>query len=122
MKAIVKGYYLGEIDDLSSYEPDAPLVFGYEITFSIGVVGIEGSDYFVVFVASAGYLQRAYPEDAARILRHTILARDYNVPQVVALVEKYVSSLEEDSWERLANKINLVARWEFEDYHPNSPK
>jgi hypothetical protein len=113
MKAIIKGYDMGDVDDYSTYEPDEPLVFGYEITFSIGVVGRDGADYFSVFVASAGYLQRTFPDDAARFLRHTILARDYNVKQVVALMEKYVNSLEEDSWERLADKINLVARWEF---------
>jgi hypothetical protein len=34
----------------------------------------------------------------------------------VALMTKYVSSLEADSWQALATKINRVARWEYEDY------
>ena len=51
-------------------------------------------------------------------LRATILARDYNVKQVVALMERYVNALEEDSWEKLADKLSRVAEWEFEDYRP----
>ncbi|MFD2784145.1 immunity 8 family protein [Hymenobacter rubripertinctus] len=116
MKAIVKGYDRSEVDDHSTYEPDAPLVFAYTLTFSIGPIGEKGADYFDVFVASAGYLQILFPDEAASFLRHTILARDYNVKQVVALMEKYVNSLEEDTWEMLADKLSRVAHWEFEDY------
>ena len=49
-------------------------------------------------------------------LRHTILAKDYNIPETVALMTRYVEELEEESWEVLAHKISRVARWEFEDY------
>ncbi|MGY2134870.1 Imm8 family immunity protein [Hymenobacter sp. HD11105] len=118
MKAIVKGYDRSQVDDLSTYEADTPLVFSYSLTFSIGPVGKEGADYFTVIVASAGYLQSLYSDEAVSFLRHTILARDYNVQQVVALMEKYVNCLEADSWEKLANQLSQVAQWEFEDYQP----
>ena len=39
MKAIIKGYYTSPVDDHSTYEPDAPLVFSYSLTFSIGLAG-----------------------------------------------------------------------------------
>lgn len=113
MKAIIKGYGIGDVDDLSTYESGEPLIFGYEIIFSIGIAGKDGADYFTVLVASAGYLQKLFPNDKVRFLQHTILAQDYNVKQVVILMEKYVNSLEEESWARLVDKINLVARWEF---------
>jgi hypothetical protein len=44
------------------------------------------------------------------------LATDYNIPEAVTLVRKYVEALEAESWEQLASKISRVARWEFEDY------
>jgi hypothetical protein len=45
-----------------------------------------------------------------------MLALDDNVNAPVALMNKIVSSLESDSWRRLATKTNAVTHWEYEDY------
>lgn len=114
MKAEIRGYSRTDNEDLSSYEPDENQVFGFTLLFEIGIKGHDGSDFFEVDVASPGYLEHLKPSPF--FLRHTVLATDYNIPAVVALVSKYVEALEEESWEKLAHKISRVARWEYEDY------
>ncbi|MGI4738512.1 MAG: Imm8 family immunity protein [Janthinobacterium lividum] len=116
MKAVIRSYSCSESEDLSTYEESYPADFGFTLTFYIGVERSKGEDSFEVFVASAMYLAHRNSAQAPAFLRHTILAPDYNVPYAVALVEEYISSLEENSWEELANKINRVLRWEFEDH------
>jgi hypothetical protein len=100
MRAAIRGYECKDSEDLSTYALGEPQVFGFTLAFSIGVEGQEGADQFEVLVASAAYLAQRYPGQAATFLRHI----------------KYVSSLEADSWQALATKINRVARWEYEDY------
>ena len=114
MKAEIKAYERTDNEDLSSYEPEDRQVFGFTLLFSIGVKGQPGADYFEVDVASAGYLEHLVPQPF--FLEHTILAADYNIPEIVALVRKRVEALDGDSWEGLAGKISRFARWEFEDY------
>ena len=114
MKAEIKAYERTDNEDLSSYEAEDKQVFGFTLLFSIGVKGQEGADYFEVDVASPRYLEHLIPQPF--FLRHIILATDYNLPEAVTLVRKYVEALDGDSWEELAGKISRVARWEFEDY------
>ena len=116
MKAVIRHYNCSESKDLSTYEEEDAAVFGFTLTFTIGSEGSEGADFFEVFVVSAAYLMQLESARGLSFLRHVILAPDYNIPAVVALVEKYINSLEEDSWEKLAAKISRVLRWEFEDY------
>lgn len=120
MRAAIREYECYDSDDLSTYNPEEPQVFGFTLAFSIGVEGQTSSDLFEVLVASAPYLAQRYPEQAVVFLRHIILASDYNVNAAVALMNKFVSSLEGSSWQELAIKISAVARWEYEDYRPGS--
>ena len=116
MRAVIRSYSCSESEDLSTYEVGEAPVFGFTLTFAIGSEGSQGEDFFEVLVASATYLAQLKAAPTPAFLRHVILASDYNVPAAVTLVEKYISSLEEESWEKLAVKINRVLRWEFEDY------
>ena len=116
MKAEIKGYYRSDNEDLSSYEPEDRQVFGSTLVFSIGVKGQEGADYFEVDVASPAYLEHLTPQPF--FLRHTLVATDYNLPQAVARMTRYVEGLEAESWEQLACHLSKVARWEYEDYRP----
>jgi hypothetical protein len=116
MKAVIRRYNCSASEDLSTYEVDDTPVFGFTLTFAIGSEGSQGEDFFEVLVASAAYLAQLKSAQAPAFLRHVILSSDYNIPAAIALVEKYISSLEEESWEKLAAKINRVLRWEFEDY------
>jgi hypothetical protein len=120
MRAAIRRYECVDSEDLSTYELGEPPVFGFTLAFFIGVEEEEGSDQFEVLVASAAYLAQRYPEPTATFLRHIMLASDYNIQEAVALMTKYVSSLEADSWQELAFKINRVARWEYEDYRAAS--
>ncbi len=115
MKAVIRRYNCSESEDLSSYEEGDVAVFGFTLMFAIGLEGDEGEDFFEVFVTSTAYLAQLESAREPFFLRHIILAPDYNVPAAVALVEKYINSLEEDSWEKLAAKISRLLRWQSED-------
>lgn len=120
MRAVIRGYECYDSDDLSPYDSGEPQVFGFTLAFDIGVDGQEGTDRFEVLVASAPYLAQRYPEQAVVFFRHIMLASDYNIKAALALMNKFVSSLEGDSWQELVDKINTVARWEYEHYRPAS--
>ena len=47
-----------------------------------------------------------------------MLVESYDFTQVLRLMANYVNSLEEESWEKLVEKLSRVALWEFEDYQP----
>ena len=116
MKATIKSYYCTDSEDLSTYETGDPPLFGFTLNLAIGPIDSDGEDYFEVLVASAGYLAKRDSAQAPAFLQYVILAPDYNVFAAVSLMDKYISSLEEDSWQKLASKINRVAHWEYEDY------
>ena len=118
MRAVIKGHYISDNEDLSTYEPTQPQVFGFILTFAIGPENSAGQDFFEILVASAAYLAKHYSEQMPTFMRHIMLASDYNVQAAVAHVSKYISTLEEDSWEKLVAKIGRMARWEYEDYRP----
>lgn len=116
MRAAIRRYECYDSEDLSTYNIEEPQVFGFTLVFAIGVEGQEGSDQFEVLVASAPYLAQRYPGQVVSFLRHIMLASDYNIDAAVRLMSKFVSSLEGNSWQELATKINAVARWEYEGY------
>jgi hypothetical protein len=115
MKAVIRSYSYNGSEDLSTYEEGAAADFGFTLVFAIGIKGEKGEDFFEVLVASPTYLARLKSGREPAFLRHVILAPDYNIPAAVALVEKYINSLEEDSWGKMAAKIGRLLRWEFED-------
>ena len=116
MRATIKSYDSSDIEDLLSYQPEDASVFGFSLTFSIGIVGKEGADNFEILVATPEYLRDYYAERTPIFIRHCMIVEDYHFPRILGLMTNYVNSLEEDSWEKLAEKLSRVARWEFEDY------
>lgn len=118
MRAIIKSYDSYDVEDLNTYQPADPLVFVVSINFAIGAVGQAGANYFEVVVVSPDFLHTQYPGSNCYFLRHYLLVKEYNFTSILALMTTYINSLEAESWEQLAEKINRVARWEFEDYRP----
>ena len=117
MRAEIKSYYTDDdIGDPSDNQSGGADSFGYTLTFSIGPVGSEGSDNFEVVVTTPEDLQTYYAGKTPIFLRHCMLVENYNFPQILKLMTNYVNSLEEPSWDKLAQKLCRVALWEFEDY------
>ena len=117
MRAEIKSYYSDDdIGDLSAYQFNEADSVGYALTFSIGPVGREGSDNFEIVVTTPEDLQAYYAGKAPVFLRNCMLVENYNFSQILKLMTNYVNSLEEPSWDKLAEKLCRVARWEFEDY------
>jgi hypothetical protein len=118
MKAFVKDFDCADIDDLFSYVPTDPNNFGFWMNFSIGLQGEEGADNFQMLIATPNYIQQQHPFQNAVLPHNTLLVFEYDFNQILNTVDKYVKSLNEDSWEKLAEKLCRIAHWEFEDYKP----
>ncbi len=116
MKAFIKDFDCSDIDDLYSYIPDNPTNFGFWMNFTIGQEGEQWSNNFQLQVATPTYLQEQNPYQSAILLRHTLLVFEYDFVQIYNAVDQYVRSLEEDSWEKLTEKLSRIAWWEYEDY------
>jgi hypothetical protein len=118
MRATIKSYDSDEIDDFRTYYPEDPEVFAFALTLAIGSVGSAGADNFAITIVTPEFLRHQYPWDKCYLLCHYLLVKEYDWASILALLTKYVNSLEADTWEQLAQKISQVARWEFEDYRP----
>jgi hypothetical protein len=118
MRATIKSYDSDEIEDFRTYYPEDPEVFAFSLTLAIGEVGNVGADNFEIKVVTPEFVRLQYPGDKCYLLRHYLLVKEYDFASIIALLTKYVNSLEAQTWEQLAQKIGQVARWEFEDYRP----
>ena len=118
MRETIKSCDSIEIEDFSTYYPEDPESFAFSLTLAIGELGSAGANDFDITVATPEFLRNQYLGDKSYLLRHYLLVKEYGFECILAMVTKYVNSLEAETWEQLAQKIGQVARWEFEDYHP----
>ena len=116
MRATLKSYDSDEVEDFRTYYPEDPLLFGFSLNLAIGPVDQPGADNFEIMVVTSEFLRTQYPGDKCYLLRHYLLVKEYDFASILALLTKYVNSLEAQTWDQLAQKIGQVARWEFEDY------
>lgn len=118
MRATIKSYDSYEVEDFRTFYPEDPAVFAFSLNLEIGPVNQKGADLFRITVVTPEFLRLQYPGDACYLLRHYLLVKDYDFASIMALLTKYVNSLEAETWEQLAEKIGRMALWEFEDYRP----
>jgi hypothetical protein len=118
MRATIKSYDSDEIADSHTYYPEDPEFFAFSLTLAIGEVGSARADNFEITVVTPEFLRAQYPRDKCYLLRHYLLVNEYDFASILALLTKYVDSLEAETWEQLAQKVGQIARWEFEDYRP----
>ncbi|WP_119666804.1 Imm8 family immunity protein [Fibrisoma montanum] len=125
MKAIIKEYYSIDIHDLFGFQPDDPTHFGFnlELILAPDEGPLQNSeDMFNVFICSPSYLpelmKKIYPPSDVIFGKHLIFANHYNFERILSTITNYILSVEGQTWEEVALKINRIARWEFEDYKP----
>ena len=42
--------------------------------------------------------------------------QDFDLPRIRAVIEQYLATLHGADWPAISAQINLVARWQFENY------
>lgn len=118
MKPIIVDYDSSDIDDFFTYQPTDPDFFGFPLNLTIGIEGQKGADNFQLMVATPKYIQKIYPNQSAILLRYYLVVFSYDFNEILDVVNTYVRSIDEDTWEKIAAKIGRIALWEFEDYKP----
>lgn len=118
MRPIVLHCDSSDVPDLFDYKPDDPEYFGFPLNLSIGTEGDRGADNFQLMVATPKYIQKMYPGQSAVLLRHFLVVFHYDFNEILDVINRYVRSIQDDSWEKIAAKIGQIALWEFEDYQP----
>ncbi|QHV93874.1 Imm8 family immunity protein [Spirosoma endbachense] len=118
MKAVIKECYSTDVDDLFDYKPDAINGFDFPLRFVIGPKDALGGECFDVLVCNLAYFQNKFPPGEVIFGRHLLIVQQYDFNNILDFVAKYVTSLEEDTWDALANKLARIGKWEFEDYRP----
>lgn len=121
MKPIIVSCDSSDVVDFFDYQPEDPEDFGFPLNLAIGIEGQIGADNFQLMVATPKYIQRMHPNQSAilAILLHRyLIVFRYDFNEILDVLNNYVRSIEEDSWEKVAEKIGRIARWEFEGYQP----
>jgi len=113
--AFIKAFDCADSDDRFSYVPAEPDNFGFWMDFTIGQQGEEWANNFHVLIATPSYIRQQHPFQKAVLLRNTWLVFDYDFNQILNTVDKYVKSLNEDSWEKLTEKLSRIAWREYEE-------
>jgi hypothetical protein len=116
MKPIIVDCDSSDVGDFFSYQPSDPDCFGFPLNLTIGIEGQEGADNFQLMVATPKYIQQTHPNQSAILLRHYLLVFRYDFNEILDVVNNYVRSIDEPTWEQVAEKIGRMAQWEFEDY------
>jgi len=119
MRAEIKFLHSTEIlEGLETYSPSDEDVFCIPITIGIGSKEREGADNFDLLVCSPGWLAQDIKEGDVRLLRHILLVKTFDWRRIRAFIDRYVSGIEAETWEEIANKLARLGHWEFEDYRP----
>lgn len=115
MKAELKNMHSPDVD-LDSYWPDDPENFGFLLQAMIGPEGQDGEESFDLQVCTPDWLKSNYSKKDIVSGRHILIVFSYDLTSVKNHITGYCRRLESENWLGLANKLNRLGRWEFEDY------
>ena len=113
MRAILKNIDWMQKDP-NDYTGNEDGTVSLTLTLSIGIDGEEGSDYFDLFVCSYDWMKKWYRYP--KILTHTLVLHEYNLEEIVNVIESHISKCEGANWEEISAKLSQIFKWEFEDY------
>ena len=118
MKAMIYSINSPDVYDLETYNPENDN-FCLFIELGIGPVNGLGFEIFGLTVCTPKWLLNNRKKDDIIFGRHYLIVFKYNYTSIYNAVSKYISAIEEDTWNKIAVKIGRIAHWEFEDYKHN---
>jgi hypothetical protein len=118
MQAALKGLY-SDVTDLKTYCPTEENNFGVLVRVMVGPMDGQGEESFEVFVCTPRWLSEKYSDAEILLGLHKLIVFRYDYMRIQQFIEKYLMRCTGDSWHEIALKVNLLGRWEFEDYRAN---
>lgn len=116
MKAELIGFHSPDIFDLKVFNPLEKDHFCFYLEFSVGIKNELGTDVFGITICTPKWLIDNKHESDIIFGRHYLIVFEYNYSRMYNFIKIYIENLEEDNWDKLAEKIGRIAYWEFEDY------
>lgn len=118
VKAAIRRFHSPDVPDPAGYQPDHPDVFGVLVQVLAGPSDGPGEESFDVVVCSPRWFEAQLEVGEVRSARHHLMALRYNWPAIEDAICEFVERCEASSWSELAQRLEILGRWEFEDYTP----
>jgi len=116
MRAEIKAILTPDVEDLSTYQPDDPEIFGFLLQLLIGPKNAEGEESFQMMVCTPKWMLENFPKDRILLGSHHLIVFEYNYQALMKYLYRYVGTLDADTWQELAQKVTQLGAWEFENY------
>ena len=115
----LKGLHSPDVD-LETFRPqDEPECFGFLFQAFFGPAGDRGSESFDITVCTPSWYEQRL-RDCGGILtgRHYLFVEGYDLEKTKRYINKYLRHCTGETWHEVAQKLDRLGRWEFEDYKP----
>jgi hypothetical protein len=116
MFAEIKRFHSPDVDDVEHFIPDDKESFGFLLQVMIGIKNKDGEESFDIFICTPKWLTSNFNKNEIIFGFHYMIVFEYNFNAIKQKIEKYVNELHADNWEKIAEKLNLIGKWEFFDY------
>ncbi len=116
MKAEIKAIFSTDIENLELFQPNEEDNFSFPLRLLVGLKDEDGEESFDIIVVTPKWLIANHLKSEIIFGRHYLIVFEYNYQNILKRLEKYINSLDGNSWEDFALKIARIGYWEFEDY------
>ena len=115
MKLKIKVVHSPDIDYLENYQPETADNFGFFLQLLIGPADDKGKESFDLMVCTPKWFAEQYPEGQIMMGIHYLFMSEYNYDDLMRWLEGYVASCSSETWDKSAEKLSHLGRWEFEN-------
>ena len=116
MKDEIKRLHSPDIPNLETFHPSDKEAFAFLLQVMVGVKDEAGEESFDIFVCTPKWLLMNHKKDEVLFGKHQMIVFEYNYDAIVKKLQVYIDDLEGENWAELAEKINLIGKWEFWGY------
>jgi len=116
MRAELKRLHSPDVENLESYVPNQINNFGFLLQVMAGPKNAPGEESFDVVVCTPDWLKRQYKSSDVVVGRHYLIVFEYDYGRLRRFLQEYCEQCFGETWPEVANKLNRLGKWEFEDY------
>lgn len=118
MRAQLKRVHSPDVQDIELYVPPEPGMFGLLVQLMIGPEGHDGEESFEVVLCTPRWLAERVKEARVLSLRHHLLVDSWDWDSILHYVERFLDSVEAQSWPQVAAIIGRLGRWDLLPHWP----
>jgi hypothetical protein len=120
MQAELKRLHSPDIENLKAYTPQEKENFSFLLQLMVGPRGDAGAESFDVVVCTPDWLKQRHGMSDIVIGRHFLIVFQYDYERLFHFLQECCARCTGDTWQEIAENLDRVGRWEFEDYERTS--